>query len=90
MNGKAMMAGTTTPHILSGAELVGSYIVVITDGRQVVASFHLAQFADVAGDSEILYPIDPIMYTRRYVLSMIPQPRQFVRSRVAILEDRPF
>lgn len=42
MNGKAMMAGTTTPHILSGAELVGSYIVVITDGRQVVASFHLS------------------------------------------------
>ena len=55
MNGKAMMAGTTTPHIPSGAELVGSYIVVITDSQQIVASFHLAQFANVAGDSEILY-----------------------------------
>ena len=58
MNGKGMMAGTTTPHIPSGAELVGSYIVVITDGRQIVASFHLAQFAGVAGESENLYP-DP-------------------------------
>ena len=55
MNGKAMMAGTTTPHIPSGAELVGSYIVVITDSQQIVARFHLAQFANVAEDSEILY-----------------------------------
>ena len=59
MNGKAMMAGTTIPHIPSGAELVGrNYIVVITDSRQIVASFHQAQFVDVAGDSEKLYP-DP-------------------------------
>ena len=62
MNGKAMMAGTTTPHIPSGAELVGSYIVVFVVHRPLPI-FIPAQFACiciyswyVARDSEILYP----------------------------------
>ena len=44
MNGKAMMAGTTTPHIPSGAELVGSYIVVFVVHRPLPI-FTPAQFA---------------------------------------------
>lgn len=48
MNGKAMMAGTTTPHIPSGAELVGSYIIVFVVHRPLPI-FTPAQFAFIAG-----------------------------------------